>query len=90
MHEISKMSVQKEYLDLLKEESLEEAKRRRCGLCYFHALLNIEALSTNENETFIPKSDLKFLLLYKLSDAIRVYSNFLTFEVDNNSNKSIM
>ena len=45
MTEIGKISVQKYYLDYLKDESLKEAQRRRCGLCYFHALLSIEALS---------------------------------------------
>ena len=57
-------------------------------MCYFHSLLNIEALTEIESE--VPKLELKFILLYKISDALRIYFDFLEFEVDNNENKSVM
>ena len=57
-------------------------------MCYFHSLLNIEALTEIEGE--VPKLELKFILLYKISDALRIYFDFLEFEVDNNENKSVM
>ena len=36
------------------------------------------------------KLELKFILLYKLSDSIKVYFDFLEFESLNNDNKNVM
>ena len=36
------------------------------------------------------KLELKFFLLFKLSDALRVYFGWVEFEVENNQNKGIM
>ena len=86
--EIGKMKISKDYLAQLKEATLKEAQKRRCQLCYFHSLLNIEALSEGEGE--LSKLELKFILLYKLSDSIKVYFDFLEFESLNNDNKNVM
>lgn len=84
--------ISEEFLDTYRFETLNEAQIKRCISCYLHSILNERALTPPAlySDVVYDKSHYRFILLYKLTDALRIYHYWTGLEQDFNDTKLIM
>ena len=81
-----------QWLQLFRFETLNEAQSKSCVSCYLHSIMNERALTpeAHYSDSVYERTQYRFILLYKLTDALRIYHFWMSLEHDFNDTKLIM
>ena len=80
------------FMEQYRFETLNEAQSKNCISCYLHSIMNERALTPDSlySDSVYDKVHYRFILLYKLTDALRIYHYWTGLEQDFNETKYIM
>ena len=89
---IQDVEISEQWLDQYRFETLNEAQVKSCITCYMHSLLSEKALTplSQYSDSVYERAHYRFILLYKLTDALRIYHYWTDIEHDFNETKVIM
>ena len=86
--------INQSFLESFHFETLNEAQNKKCVNCYLHSLLNEKALTPKDLYATMTEQYsqdyYRFVLLYKLTDSIKIYHAWVGMEDDYNETKMVM
>ena len=90
LKQLQAVKIAANFVESFSFEVLNEAQSRKCPSCYLHSLLNLKAVTPEFADEVYAQDYYRFILAYKLIDALRIYYYWLDLEDDYNETKIIM